>query len=78
MRTWSFALSAALLVALGGGCGAEGSCEDLAEICATCPDTPQGNQARTSCTFAVDSGDEMACEDRLDTDVYTGAGCAEP
>jgi hypothetical protein len=59
-------------------CGSGGSCEDLAEICASCPDTPEGRQARASCEFAVDSGDELACEDRLDTGVYTDSGCDEP
>lgn len=69
-----------MLMCLGGtGCGgAEGSCEDLAPICASCPDTPEGRQARASCEFAVDSADELACEDRLDTGVYTASGCAEP
>lgn len=73
------ALGALWLCAWGVGCGsAEGSCDDLAAICASCPDTTEGRQARASCEFAVASGDELACEDRLDTGVYTDSGCAEP
>lgn len=61
------------------GCGgADGSCADLAALCETCPDTPAGNQARSSCRTAVESQDELACEDRLDRDVYASAGCTEP
>ncbi len=62
-----------------GACGsADGSCEELAAACAACPDTPAGNQARASCQFAVDSTDELACEDRLDRDIYANAGCTAP
>jgi hypothetical protein len=74
MRTSKWIGIIAMLSALGCN-GADGSCEDLAEVCATCPDTPDGNQARASCEFAVEKADELACEDRIDREIYAPYGC---
>lgn len=79
MRTAAMLLSSALITAsvITACGGADGSCEDLQEVCGTCPDTPDGNQARTACQTAVDSGDELACEDRLDREVFVEFGCVQ-
>jgi hypothetical protein len=51
-------------------------CEDLREVCNSCPDTTEGQQAKRSCLGAADSGDELGCEDRLDTEIYASYGCS--
>lgn len=59
------------------GCG-DDACADLAEMCATCPADGQGPLAQASCQRAADAGDELACEDRLESGVYEGFGCTSP
>lgn len=74
-RGWGWACVAA--VGLAVGCNDfEGSCDDLAEICATCPLDGDGPVAASSCNHTVDSGDEAACQARLDQDTY--AICRAP
>ncbi|MEM6791474.1 MAG: hypothetical protein AAF715_28410 [Myxococcota bacterium] len=56
-------------------CAEREPCVDLAEVCAGCPDTPDGRLARASCEDTVASEDATACEDRLDRDRYVPFGC---
>jgi len=66
------------LTAFGlAGCGGD-PCADLSDMCATCPADNEGQLARASCDHAVESGDELACEDRLESGIYEAFGCSEP
>lgn len=56
------------------GCGSDG-CEELAEICALCPETAEGLIARDSCDRTVDSGDDESCGARIDDETYGPFGC---
>jgi hypothetical protein len=64
-----------LLLLAAGACG--DPCDDLQEVCDSCPtDTAGGLQAKNSCISAVESGDELGCEDRIDTEIYAEYGCS--
>ena len=58
------------------GCG-DDSCAELLEICGTCPESGNGIVARDSCERTAESGDEEACEDRVDQGTYAAFGCGE-
>ena len=59
---------------LVSGCG-DDACDELADICARCPDDATGRAARASCQRAVDSGDTLACEERVEQQTYAPYGC---
>jgi hypothetical protein len=63
---WSVALGAFLAIAVGG-CRTD--CEDLADVCAACPEAAQ----RDACEFVVETDDADFCAKELEP--YESAGC---
>lgn len=72
------ALTAALLglASMLGGCGDDAACEELADICETCPTDGNGPAARASCLEAVSNGNEDDCRERIDGRFYEAFACA--
>jgi hypothetical protein len=68
-----FCLLTTMMLA-AAGCGSA-TCDDLAEECELCPDTPDGRQARTSCLGVVEADDSVVCEQQLDAETFARHGC---